>query len=83
MIQEEFKERTLLAKGRGGATISEVVNLWKSNWPVGKGVNDVDWGVAGKPRTFALLRLDMYIRLMKTTSKRSMGSQAGDCCAKW
>lgn len=51
MIQEEFKERTLLAKGRGGATISEVVNLWKSNWPVGKGVNDVDWGVAGKSRT--------------------------------
>lgn len=49
IIQEDPKERTLLARGQGGATISEVVNLWKSNWPVGKGVNDVNWGVAGKP----------------------------------
>ncbi|OXG16009.1 vacuolar protein [Cryptococcus neoformans Tu259-1] len=46
MIQEDPRERTLLARGQGGAAISEVVNLWKSNWPVGKGVNDVDWGVA-------------------------------------
>lgn len=47
MIQEDPRERTLLARGQGGAAISEVVNLWKGNWPVGKGVNDVDWGVAG------------------------------------
>nr|XP_019043442.1 hypothetical protein I302_08019 [Kwoniella bestiolae CBS 10118]OCF22372.1 hypothetical protein I302_08019 [Kwoniella bestiolae CBS 10118] len=42
---DETKDRHTLAKGSGGVTISEVVNLWKPNWPVGKGVNDVDWGV--------------------------------------
>ncbi|WVQ74341.1 hypothetical protein IAR50_003940 [Cryptococcus sp. DSM 104548] len=39
-------DRNFLARGSGGTTISEVVNLWKSSWPVGKGVNDLDWGVA-------------------------------------
>ncbi|OCF77880.1 hypothetical protein I204_01883 [Kwoniella mangroviensis CBS 8886] len=42
---DETKDRHTLAKGNGGVTISEIVNLWKPNWPVGKGVNDVDWGV--------------------------------------
>ncbi|WWC65935.1 uncharacterized protein I303_108557 [Kwoniella dejecticola CBS 10117] len=42
---DETKDRSTLAKGSGGVTISEVVNLWKPNWPVGKGVNDIDWGV--------------------------------------
>ncbi|WWC73599.1 uncharacterized protein I206_107571 [Kwoniella pini CBS 10737] len=42
---DETKDRSTLAKGIGGVTISEVVNLWKPNWAVGKGVNDIDWGV--------------------------------------
>lgn len=28
--------------------ISEVVNLWRGPWAVGKGVNDLDWGVGGE-----------------------------------
>ncbi|KAK8849751.1 hypothetical protein IAR55_005086 [Kwoniella newhampshirensis] len=39
------RDRTTIARGSGGVTISEVVNLWKGSWPVGKGVNDLDWGV--------------------------------------
>ncbi|WRT69791.1 uncharacterized protein IL334_006782 [Kwoniella shivajii] len=42
---DETKDRHTLAKGNGGVTISEVVNLWKPSWPVGKGVNDIDWGM--------------------------------------
>ncbi|ODN73379.1 hypothetical protein L202_07913 [Cryptococcus amylolentus CBS 6039] len=49
VVQEyssSHSDRNVIARGPGGATISEVVNLWKSSWPVGKGVNDLDWGVA-------------------------------------
>ncbi|WVQ84512.1 hypothetical protein IAT38_006666 [Cryptococcus sp. DSM 104549] len=42
--------RTLLATGQGGSTISEVANLWSSKWPVGRGVNDMDWGVGAYDR---------------------------------
>lgn len=37
-----------LGRGAGGATITEVANLWKGSWAVSKGVNDVDWGSGGK-----------------------------------
>lgn len=37
-----------LARGPGGASISEVANLWKGSWAVSKGVNDVDWGTGGE-----------------------------------
>lgn len=36
-----------LPEGQDGAVISEVVNLWRSSWEVGKGVNDLDWGAGG------------------------------------
>lgn len=36
------------ARGPGGSTVSEVVNFWKGSWAIGKGVNDVDWGVASE-----------------------------------
>ncbi|WWD20381.1 hypothetical protein CI109_104857 [Kwoniella shandongensis] len=42
---ETSRDRTTIARGSGGVTISEVVNLWKGSWPVGKGVNDLDWGI--------------------------------------
>ncbi|ORY34659.1 hypothetical protein BCR39DRAFT_513871 [Naematelia encephala] len=35
----------VLARGPGGTQVSEVANLWKTGWAVGKGVNDIDWGV--------------------------------------
>ncbi|WOO82174.1 putative WD repeat-containing protein [Vanrija pseudolonga] len=50
-IAEEPKPSTIrqagspFARGPGGSTISEIVNLWKGSWAIGKGVNDVDWGV--------------------------------------
>ncbi|WVN90903.1 uncharacterized protein L203_106148 [Cryptococcus depauperatus CBS 7841] len=47
--KEEIKNKTL-AKGPGGVAIVEVINLWKKNWPVGKGVNDVGWGVGSWDR---------------------------------
>jgi hypothetical protein len=37
-----------LAKGKGGTKVEEVVNLWKGNWGVAKGVNDMDWAVGRK-----------------------------------
>ncbi|OCF34320.1 hypothetical protein I316_03834 [Kwoniella heveanensis BCC8398] len=43
--EDPIKERPALARGNGGVTINEVVNLWKPSWPVSKGVNDVAWGV--------------------------------------
>lgn len=51
---EEAKPSTIrqagspFARGPGGSTISEIVNLWKGSWAIGKGVNDVDWGVGGE-----------------------------------
>jgi hypothetical protein len=36
----------VLGRGAGGS-VCEVVNLWKSSWGPSKGVNDLDWGVAG------------------------------------
>lgn len=36
------------ARGHGGTAISEVVNFWKGSWAIGKGVNDVDWGVSSE-----------------------------------
>ncbi|WVF68409.1 hypothetical protein IAT40_003174 [Kwoniella sp. CBS 6097] len=39
------REKPALARGSGGVMINEIVNLWKPSWPVGKGVNDIDWGI--------------------------------------
>jgi hypothetical protein len=33
-----------MARGAGGAAITDVVNLWKGSFAIGKGVNHVDWG---------------------------------------
>ncbi len=38
----------LIARGRDGTVVREVANLWKGSWSVGKGVNDIDWGVGGQ-----------------------------------
>ena len=38
----------VIARGRDGVTVSEVVNLWKGSWAVGKGVTDVEWGAGGQ-----------------------------------
>lgn len=45
----------VLGKGNGGVTVSEVVNLWKGSWAVGKSVTDVDWGVGGKLVTISIV----------------------------
>lgn len=34
-----------LAKSTNGTSITEVVNFWKGQWGVSRGVNDLDWGV--------------------------------------
>ncbi|KAI9638827.1 WD40-repeat-containing domain protein [Dioszegia hungarica] len=42
-----------LARGPGGASITEVANLWKGSWAVSKGVNDIDWGSGSYDRKIA------------------------------
>ena len=37
---------TVIGRGDGGASVSEVVNLWKPSWGPQKGVTDLDWGSA-------------------------------------
>lgn len=41
----------VLAKGLGGATIVETANLWRGQWGVNKGVNDVDWGTGSEQQS--------------------------------
>lgn len=42
-------------RGPGGSTVSEVVNLWKGSWSIGKGVNAVDWATGSTSQLPCLL----------------------------
>ena len=58
-----------LARGPGGATISEVANLWRGQWGVNKGVNDLDWGVGRESA-----RLVTWILIVETDFGLSQSS---------
>jgi len=49
----------VLAKGPGGVSVVEHANLWRGQWGVNKGVNDMDWGTGGELLRFGLLGMKL------------------------
>jgi hypothetical protein len=66
-----------MAKGLGGVSVNEVVNLWKGNWGSSKGVNDIDWGVGGATSD---LVLRWQLMMQRTKARSRLRRHAATLC---